>query len=98
MRSHPGPHHDRPARPLTARELTALDDLEIRLAVTRSGLRSETSWSRAAATTATALLVVLVLVAVGALTGPAGVVLVGAVLVIAVCGSAVYDLLRWPGP
>lgn len=94
MRPHPGPHHDRPARPLTARELTALDDLEIRLAATRSGLGTGRSWSRGAATVAGALLVVVVLVAAGALLGPAGIALGATALVTTLCGMVLHDLMR----
>jgi fatty acid desaturase len=93
MRPQPGPHHDRPALPLTPQELATLADLEIRVAATRSGPRGR-SWPRMAAIAAAAVLVVLVLVIAGALVGPMGVALGITAVVLTLSGFALHDLVR----
>jgi hypothetical protein len=94
MPAHPGPHHRRPTRPLTERELSTLADLERRLTATRSDLRIGRRCRRIAASLAGSLVVVVALVAAGALLGPAGIALGTAALITGILGMILRDLMR----
>jgi hypothetical protein len=93
MPAHPGPHHH-PARPLSPGEQAALVDLEGRLAATRSWRFPIAEYfGRIVATLAAALVVVTVLVAAGALLGPAGIALGTTGLVTVLLGMVLRDLM-----